>query len=71
MTAPINTPCFKKTLPEVDAFTGGPLVGIISQCAKCQCHYSAESVQALVEHNNGACMACGSTELTPKTDTAS
>jgi hypothetical protein len=51
---------FKPTIqPVVDAFSGGPLVGEIAQCAKCACCYGTESQQALIEHNHGQCMSCG------------
>lgn len=45
--------------PAVDAFTGGPLVGVATKCTKCQCCYGAESLEALKEHNQGKCMGCG------------
>jgi hypothetical protein len=45
--------------PAVDAFTGGPVVGALTLCAKCLCCYGAESREALNEHNEGKCMGCG------------
>ncbi|MNC80386.1 hypothetical protein D3C75_1331630 [compost metagenome] len=50
-----------KPAPEavVDAFTGGPLVGAVTRCAKCLCCYGAESLEALKDHNQGNCIGCG------------
>ncbi len=45
--------------PEVDAFTGGPLIGDVVKCSKCLCCYGAESAVALREHNRGLCIGCG------------
>lgn len=42
----------------VDAFTGGPVIGVAHICTKCLARYGEESVKELNTHNNGQCMSC-------------
>jgi hypothetical protein len=42
----------------IDAFSGGPLLGKISQCKHCLARYGEASLAVIEKENFGICVAC-------------
>lgn len=47
----------------IDALTGGPLIGDVFKCQECQCLYGRESIEHLQLNNGGQCLQCEKKEI--------
>lgn len=56
---------FKNVSPVevLDAFTGGPLEGEVFRCSKCSSCYGIDSLDVLIQQNEGKCMSCENTHF--------